>query len=104
MQRIERALEFLVAASLNLTLTLSSSCSRSAAYVQWVKGFNDTGSGPLSLVRCSITDLNFYARAGADATLGLISAGSPSLEIKRTKFAQREPDLDACGPKGNDSQ
>lgn len=70
-----------------------------AAYVQLVTEFDYAGSGPLSIVPCSMTHLNFYAQAGADAQIGLVSAESPHFNIKETKFTSREPDIDACGKK-----
>jgi hypothetical protein len=74
-----------------------------AAYVQLVTEFDYTGSGPLSLVPCTITHLNFYAQAGADATIGLATAESPHFDIKKTTFTKRDPDSDICGPKGTNS-
>ncbi|HSB74254.1 MAG TPA: hypothetical protein VLC12_01315 [Terriglobales bacterium] len=70
-----------------------------AAYVQLVTEFDYTGSGPLSIVPCSITHLNFFAQAGADAQIGLVEGESPHVDISKTKFTSREPDIDACGPK-----
>jgi hypothetical protein len=70
-----------------------------AAYVQLVTEFDYSGSGPLSLVPCKVTHLNFFAQAGADAQIGLISAESPHFDIKKTTFTSREPDNDICGKK-----
>ncbi len=70
-----------------------------AAYLQLVTEFDYAGSGPLSIVPCSMTHLNFYAQAGADATLLAMKGESPKLNIKETKITNREPDIDACGPK-----
>jgi hypothetical protein len=74
----------------------------SAAYVQLVTEFDFTGSGPLSLVPCTLTHLNFYAQVGADAQLGLLT-GSYTHNIKQTKWTRRDPDVDICGPKGDNS-
>jgi hypothetical protein len=71
------------------------------AYVQLVTEFDFTGSGPLSLVPCTMTHLNFYAQAGADAQIGLLRAESPHFDIKKTTWTRRDPDVDICGPKGN---
>jgi hypothetical protein len=70
-----------------------------AAYVQLVTEFDYAGSGPLSLVPCKVTHLNFFAQAGADAQIGLMSAESPHFDIKKTTFTSREPDNDICGKK-----
>jgi hypothetical protein len=70
-----------------------------AAYLQLVTEFDYAGSGPLSIVPCSMTHLNFYAQAGADATLFAMKGASPKLNIKETKITKREPDIDACGQK-----
>ncbi len=70
-----------------------------AAYLQLVTEFDYAGSGPMSIVPCSMTHLNFYAQAGADATLLAMKAESPKLNIKETKITTRKPDIDACGPK-----
>lgn len=70
-----------------------------AAYVQLVTEFDYAGSGPLSIVPCSMTHLNFFAQAGADAQLFGLKGESPSAKIKETKLTFREPDIDACGQK-----
>jgi hypothetical protein len=70
-----------------------------AAYVQLVTEFDYAGSGPLSIVPCSMTHLNFYAQAGADAALFGVKGESPKINIKETKLTNREPDIDACGAK-----
>jgi hypothetical protein len=70
-----------------------------AAYLQLVTEFDYAGSGPLSIVPCSMTHLNFYAQAGADATLFALKGESPKLNLKETKLTFREPDIDACGQK-----
>ena len=70
-----------------------------AAYVQLVTEFDYTGSGPMSLVPCTLTHLNFYAQAGADAQIGLLSAESPHFDIKKTTWTRRDPDSNICGPK-----
>lgn len=70
-----------------------------AAYVQLVTVFDYAGSGPLSIVPCSLTHLNFFAQAGADAQLGAFKGESPKLNLKETKLTFREPDINACGPK-----
>lgn len=70
-----------------------------AAYVQLVTEFDYAGSGPLSVVPCSMTHLNFYAQAGADAQLLALKAKSPSLDLYKTSKTVRDPDIDACGQK-----
>jgi hypothetical protein len=70
-----------------------------AAYVQLVTEFDYAGSGPMSIVPCSMTHLNFYAQAGADATLLGQTAESPKLNLNEVKITKREPDIDACGAK-----
>lgn len=70
-----------------------------AAYVQLVTEFDYAGSGPLSIVQCSMTHLNFYAQAGADAQIGAFKGEAPKLNIKETKLTVRDPDVDACGKK-----
>jgi hypothetical protein len=69
------------------------------AYVQLVTEFDYAGSGPLSLVPCTMTHLNFYAQAGAGAELLGIKGESPKKNISETKLTFRNPDIDACGPK-----
>jgi hypothetical protein len=64
-----------------------------------VTEFDYAGSGPMSIVPCSMTHLNFYAQAGADATLLGQTAESPKLNLNEVKIAKREPDIDACGAK-----
>jgi hypothetical protein len=70
-----------------------------AAYVQLVTEFDYAGSGPMSIVPCSMAHLNFYAQAGADATLLGQTAESPKLNLNEVKITKREPDIDACGAK-----
>jgi hypothetical protein len=70
-----------------------------AAYLQLVTEFDYAGSGPMSIVPCSMTHLNFYAQAGADATLLAQKAESPKININEVKITKREPDIDACGQK-----
>jgi len=53
----------------------------------------------MSMVPCTLTHLNFYAQAGADAQIGLLSAESPHFDIKKTTWTRRDPDSDICGPK-----
>jgi len=67
--------------------------------IQLVTEFNYAGSGPLSIVPCSMTHLNFFAQAGADARLFGLKGESPSAKIRETKLTFREPDIDACGQK-----
>ena len=67
------------------------------AYLQLVTEFDYAGSGPMSIVPCSMTHLNFYAQAGADATLLGTTAESPELNLNEVKKTTREPDIDACG-------
>jgi hypothetical protein len=69
------------------------------AFLQLVTEFDYAGSGPLSIVPCSMTHLNFYAQAGADATLLGQTAESPKLNLNEVKITKREPDIDACGAK-----
>ncbi len=69
------------------------------AYLQLVTEFDYAGSGPLSVVPCSMTHLNFYAQAGADATLLGQTAESPKLNLNEVKITKREPDINACGAK-----
>jgi hypothetical protein len=70
-----------------------------AAYVQLVTEFDFAGSGPLSLVPCTMTHLNFFAQAGADAQIGAYKGEAPKQNIKETKLTVRNPDIDACGKK-----
>ncbi len=70
-----------------------------AAYVQLVTEFDYAGSGPLSIVPCSMTHLNFYAQAGADAQLLSIKGEAPKLDLYKTSKTVRDPDINACGPK-----
>lgn len=70
-----------------------------SAYVQLVTEFDYTGSGPLSIVPCSMTHLNFYGQAGAGAQLLALQAQSPSVNFNETKQTFREPDINACGQK-----
>lgn len=70
-----------------------------SAYVQLVTEFDYTGSGPLSIVPCSLTHLNFYGQAGAGAQLLALQAQSPSVNFNETKQTFRQPDIDACGQK-----
>ena len=72
---------------------------KGGAYLQLVTEFDYAGSGPLSLVPCSMTHLNMMAQAGADATLLALSAGSPRLDLFKTSKVAREPDIPACGQK-----
>jgi len=58
-----------------------------------------TGSGPLSIVPCSLTRLNFYAQAGADATAFALKGESKPVNIKETHFTAGQPDINACGEK-----
>jgi hypothetical protein len=46
-----------------------------------------------------MTRLNFYAQAGADATVFAFKGESPKLNIKETHYAARQPDINACGEK-----
>jgi hypothetical protein len=70
-----------------------------AAYVQLVTEFDYAGSGPLSLVPCSMTHVNFFAQAGADAQIGMVKGESPHLDLYKTSKTIREPDVNACGQK-----
>jgi hypothetical protein len=70
-----------------------------SAYVQLVTEFDYAGSGPLSIVPCSMTHLNFYGQAGAGAQLLAIQAQSPTVNFNETKITFRDPDIDACGKK-----
>lgn len=70
-----------------------------SAYVQLVTEFDYAGSGPLSIVPCSMTHLNFYGQAGAGAQLLAVQAQSPTVNFNETKLTFRDPDIDACGQK-----
>ena len=70
-----------------------------AAYLQLVTEFDYAGSGPLSIVPCSMTHLNFYAQAGADAQFLAIKGAAPTLDLYKTSKTIRDPDIDACGHK-----
>jgi hypothetical protein len=70
-----------------------------SAYVQLVTEFDYAGSGPLSIVPCSMTHLNFYGQAGAGAQLLAVQAQSPTVSFNETKITFRDPDIDACGQK-----
>jgi hypothetical protein len=70
-----------------------------AVYLQLVTEFDYAGSGPLSIVPCSMTHLNFYAQAGADASLLGQTAESPKINLNEVKIVKREPDINACGEK-----
>jgi hypothetical protein len=70
-----------------------------AAYVQLVTEFDYSGSGPLSLVPCSMTHFNFYAQAGADAQIGMVKGESPHLDLYKTSKTIRDPDVNVCGQK-----
>jgi hypothetical protein len=73
--------------------------TEAGAYLQLVTEFDYAGSGPLSIVPCSMTHLNFFAQAGADATLLGQTAESPKLNLNEVKITKREPDVDVCGAK-----
>lgn len=70
-----------------------------AAYVQLVTEFDYSGSGPMSLVPCSMTHFNFYAQAGADAQIGLVKGESPHFDLYKTSKTIRDPDVNICGQK-----
>jgi len=70
-----------------------------AAYVQLVTEFDYAGSGPLSVVPCSMTHFNFFAQAGADAQIGIVKGESPHLDLYKTSKTIRDPDINACGQK-----
>jgi hypothetical protein len=70
-----------------------------AAYVQLVTEFDYAGSGPLSMVPCTMTHLNFLAQAGADAQIGMVQGESPHLDLYKTSKTIRNPDVDICGQK-----
>ncbi|HTS11532.1 MAG TPA: hypothetical protein VMH00_05400 [Candidatus Limnocylindrales bacterium] len=70
-----------------------------AAYLQMVTEFDYAGSGPMSLVPCTMTHLNFYAQAGVDGQLLGVKGESPHLDLYKTSKAIRNPDIDACGQK-----
>lgn len=70
-----------------------------AAYVQLVTEFDYAGSGPLSIVPCSMTHLNLTGQAGADATLLALKMESPHVDLFKVSKVNREPDIDACGKK-----
>jgi hypothetical protein len=70
-----------------------------AAYVQLVTEFDYAGSGPLSVVPCSMTHFNFFAQAGADAQIGLVKGESPHLDLYKTSKTIRDPDVNICGQK-----
>jgi hypothetical protein len=70
-----------------------------AAYVQLVTEFDYAGSGPLSMVPCTMTHFNFFAQAGADAQIGMVKAESPHLDLYKTSKTIRNPDVDICGQK-----
>lgn len=70
-----------------------------AAYLQLVTEFDYAGSGPMSIVPCSMTHLNFSAQAGADAQFLAIKGAAPTLDLYKTSKTIRDPDIDACGKK-----
>lgn len=70
-----------------------------AAYVQLVTEFDYSGSGPMSIVPCKMTHFNFYAQAGADAQLGIVTAQSPHVDLYKTSKTIRDPDVPICGQK-----
>ena len=70
-----------------------------AAYVQLVTEFDYAGSGPLSIVPCSMTHLNMTGQAGADATLLALKVESPHVDLFKVSKVNRDPDIDACGQK-----
>lgn len=70
-----------------------------AAYLQLVTEFDYAGSGPLSVVPCSMTHLNLAAEAGADASFLALKAESPKLTLFKSHMALRDPDIPACGEK-----
>ena len=69
-------------------------------YGQIVSEFDYTGSGPLSVVPCSITHISVQGQIGVDATLLALKAGAQTHVdfLKRAKEI-REPDIPACSPK-----
>ncbi len=70
-----------------------------AAYLQLVTEFDYVGSGPLSIIPCSLTHINLAAEAGADASFLALKAESPKVSLFKSKLALREPDVTACGEK-----
>ncbi len=70
-----------------------------AAFVQLVTEFDYAGSGPMSIVPCSMTHLNLTGQAGVDATLLAFKAGSPHVDLFKISKVNRDPDIDACGQK-----
>jgi len=70
-----------------------------AAYVQLVTEFDYTGSGPLSVVPCTLTHMNLLAQAGADAQLLAIKGEGPHIDLYKKNKALREPDAPICGEK-----
>ena len=70
-----------------------------AVYLQLVTEFDYAGSGPMSIVPCSMTHLNFFAQAGADAQFLAIKGAAPTVDLYKTSKTIRDPDIDACGQK-----
>ncbi|MGH9763413.1 MAG: hypothetical protein ACREDR_30765, partial [Blastocatellia bacterium] len=70
-----------------------------AAFLQLVTEFDYAGSGPMSIVPCSMTHLNLTGQAGVDATLLALKAGSPHVDLFKVSKVNRDPDIDACGKK-----
>jgi len=71
-----------------------------AVYIQLVTTYDYTGSGPLSVVPCTIAHLKYAVQVGADANLLALKAQSPKKTLKEGPLLTwRKPDIDACGAK-----
>jgi len=70
------------------------------AYVQWVAEYDYTGSGPMSMVPCTITHMRMLANSGIDAKLLGLSDKSPAkFDLYDKTVTTRIPDLPICGQK-----
>jgi hypothetical protein len=71
--------------------------TEASAYVQVVTVFTVTAAGSLSLIPCRLQRITVLGQAGADATILGQQVGDKKMDLFKWSYAEREPDIKACG-------
>jgi len=73
--------------------------SEASAYVQVLTVFTVSAAGSLSLLPCRLQRITVLGQAGADATILGQQVGDKKMDLFKKVFAERDPDVNACGEK-----
>ena len=98
-EQIEKTLLTTVAKDFVKTKLKDKFKSEASAYVQVLTVFTVTAAGSLSLLPCQLQRITVLGQAGADATILGQQVGDKKMDLFKKPYAEREPDVNACGEK-----